>query len=302
MKKATSALLAGVLWVAMTPAVADVDRPKYWTSPAAGGSASGDPEILFTFDDGPDAVRTPKILDALRAHHVQAVFFVVGRHLKGKRNQEIMPPIMRRLVAEGHTAGNHTIEHAHLCSVTPAEADREIDENAALIRDATGLPDVKFFRAPYGDRCMRLENMLAVRRLKHLHWDIDPREWLTLSTEQTRMHVINRIAEVPEGARAVILLHDTHGTTVDALPDILEWIVKENEQRRARGVRPIRIIGPAQVARERLPADLIPLLAETADLGTSFVPDVVQRLVLPLAGSPTTQATARGGAPLRPGH
>src|SRR6185503_1681795 len=113
MRAATSALIAGIL-LGGTTAIADIERPRFWTSPAAGGSASGDPEILFTFDDGPDLLRTPKILDTLREHGVQAVFFVVGRHLKGKRNREVMPPIMRRLVAEGHTAGNHTVWHAHL--------------------------------------------------------------------------------------------------------------------------------------------------------------------------------------------
>jgi peptidoglycan/xylan/chitin deacetylase (PgdA/CDA1 family) len=284
-----------------TQVLADVDRPRFWGSPAAGGSASGDPEVLFTFDDGPDLLRTPKILDTLRLHHVQAVFFIVGRHLEGKRNQERMPPILRRLVSEGHIAGNHTVGHVHLCSIPQAQGNEEIDRNAAMIREATGLPEVKFFRAPYGDRCIRLENMLAVRKLKHLHWDIDPREWLTLDAEQTEQHVINRIAEVPEGGRAVVLLHDTHGTTVTALPKILAWIGKENERRRTAGIRPIRIIGPADVALERLPPDLLPLLDETADLARDLVPDVLGRLLLPLTSS-TALPTARRDRPLRPGH
>ena len=290
-----------LLWPALARAQDDMDRlrPKYWSSPAAGGSASGDPEILFTFDDGPDALRTPKILDVLAEHDVKAVFFMVGHHLRGKRNREVMPPIVRRLLAEGHTAGNHTVEHVHLCGIPQAEGDREMDENARLIREATGVADVKFFRAPYGDRCIRLENMLAVRRLKHLHWDIDPREWMTQDPEETAGHIIDRIRVLPEGARAVVLLHDTQHHTVDALPRILEWIREENRARRARGIRPVRIIGPADIARDRLAADLLPLVDDTLAGMRGLFPDLAGRLLLPLAGG-EPPATARTARPRRP--
>src|SRR5690606_1463662 len=68
---------------------------KVWPSPAAGPSASGDPELVFTFDDGPNPTLTPKVLDILEQHHIQAVFFMVGT--QAAKPNKLVHPIVQRM-------------------------------------------------------------------------------------------------------------------------------------------------------------------------------------------------------------
>src|SRR6476659_7835201 len=72
-------------------------KPKHkaWPVPAAGPTMSGDPELLFTFDDGPNPKTTPLVLDTLAKHHIHAVFFMVGEMAANKRAQEVIARILR---------------------------------------------------------------------------------------------------------------------------------------------------------------------------------------------------------------
>src|SRR4051794_12123964 len=72
-------------------------KPKGWPSPAAGPTMSGDPELIFSFDDGPNPKTTPAVLDALKAHHIHAVFFLVGEMAANKD----APALIARELAEG---------------------------------------------------------------------------------------------------------------------------------------------------------------------------------------------------------
>jgi peptidoglycan/xylan/chitin deacetylase (PgdA/CDA1 family) len=99
------------------PAPAADGKPKKphhkgWPTPAAGPTESGDPELVFTFDDGPNPKTTPRVLDALAKHHIKAIFFMVGDRLENAKKVE---PIVQRIVAEGHVIANHTMTHADLC-------------------------------------------------------------------------------------------------------------------------------------------------------------------------------------------
>ena len=237
-------------------------KKKRWPKPAAGPSQSGGPEVVFTFDDGPDERFTSRILDALKAHHVQAIFFWVGRRvLHDRPMDQVRKALVARAVREGHLVGNHTVHHAHLCLAPFSEAEREIDQNRELLEAAAHMPIV-LFRVPYGARCKNVEHLLGDRQLQHLHWDIDPHEWDGLSSAGTAAHVIGRLKKL-EG-RAVLLMHDTHGVSARALPIILDWIDKENRSRRASGHRPIRIVSGAELVEERYASELWSWGGETA--------------------------------------
>ena len=93
---------------------------KAWPTPAAGASASGGPEILFTFDDGPNPKTTPLVLDTLAAHHIHAVFFLVGG-MAGNHNPKVLA-IIHRILREGHVIATHTMKHQDLCRVSEAAA------------------------------------------------------------------------------------------------------------------------------------------------------------------------------------
>jgi len=229
-------------------------KKKRWPKPAAGPSVSGGPEVIFTFDDGPHEKYTRRILDALAAHQVQAIFYWVGRRVTHDRPVDrVRKALVARAIREGHLIGNHTVHHVQLCQGEPREAEREIDRNKELLEAHARMP-VVLFRVPYGAFCKRLKRMLAERELEHLHWDIDPQEYNGLTSTGTAEHVIGRLKKL-EG-RAVLLMHDTHAVSARALPIILDWIDKENRRRRAHRERPIRIVTGADLVEERMQSEL----------------------------------------------
>ena len=271
--------------ILVSSAASPADARVNWPQPAAGPSASGDPEVVFTFDDGPHEDTTPQILDTLAKHRVHGLFFWTGWRVQGGRSiHDRRRAAVTRAVAEGHMVGNHTVNHAHLCSVPAPDAEMEIDENASLLGSLTGLP-MLLIRVPYGDRCQRLETMLDARGLRHLHWDMDPLEWEpTASSNSTRDYLIDKIRHLK--GRGVVLLHDTKYGTAKALPQVLDWIETENQRRVAAGERPIRILSFADLAREQIPLPVQEMVDRVSLAAVSFVPDLAERLILPLAGGP----------------
>jgi peptidoglycan/xylan/chitin deacetylase (PgdA/CDA1 family) len=237
-------------------------KKKHWPIPAAGPSQTGGPEVVFTFDDGPHEVYTRRILDTLAAHHVQAIFYWVGRRVQHDRPVDrVRKALVARAVRDGHLIGNHTVHHVQLCQGEAREAEMEIDRNRELLEAQAGMP-VVMFRVPYGAFCKRLVRMLADRQLQHLHWDIDPQEYNGLTSDGTAEHVIGRLKRL-EG-RAVLLMHDTHGVTARALPIILDWIDEENQRRQSVGERPIRIVSGADLVDEQHAGELWSWSADAA--------------------------------------
>jgi len=220
-----------------------------WPQPAMGPSHSGDPEVIFTFDDGPHPIITPRLLDMLQAHDIHAVFFWVGWRLI--RTPEAAGLLVERAIREGHIVGNHTINHAQLCDVPEDIGAREIEGARALFEQAAQMP-VVWFRSPYGARCPKLERMLTDRGLRNFHWDLDPQEWRSYGPRKTIDYVIRNLTYLDQGQRAVLLLHDTKVSTLRAFPKIIDWIVAENKKRTAMGRRPIRIVSAYQLAIEQL--------------------------------------------------
>jgi peptidoglycan/xylan/chitin deacetylase (PgdA/CDA1 family) len=219
---------------------------------------SGDPELLFTFDDGPNLVTTPSVLDTLAKHHIHAVFFMVGEMAGNKK----APELIARILREGHIIANHTMTHQDLCRLKDAErAAREIDEGKATIEKAAAFTTV-WFRTPYGVRCERLEQMLAERHLTHFHWDLDPQEWKHGSSKKAIDYVEKQVGKMT--GRNVLLMHDIKKATVEALPVILDWLEAENARRKEAHKRQIRIIQSYELAIERLPQGELELLTEVA--------------------------------------
>jgi peptidoglycan/xylan/chitin deacetylase (PgdA/CDA1 family) len=248
-----------------------------WPTPAGGKSASGDPEVLFTFDDGPHEKHSTAILDELDRRGIRAIFFWVGRRLDKGSQIERRREVVERAVRDGHLIANHTFSHANLCSVPAEQAAQEIDSNIRLYETVTGMP-MLLFRAPYGAHCKRLERMLSERALGHMHWDIDPQEWTDHDPERTARYIIKRLESL-EG-RAIVILHDIHVVTVRALPRILDWIEKENARRAQRGgKRPIRIISGSDLVIEQLQTALWSWAADATRSSAVRVQAAFDRLV-----------------------
>jgi peptidoglycan/xylan/chitin deacetylase (PgdA/CDA1 family) len=232
--------------------------PLAWSSPAAGPTLTGDPELIFTFDDGPDPKRTPFVLDTLAAHHIHAIFFMVGARLENPEAQAIVDRILR----EGHIIANHTMTHQDLCHLKDDQrANDEIDKGRAIIETQAKMQMV-WFRAPYGVRCELLDNMLAARGITHFHWDLDPKEWKHNNSKKTIDFLEKNLAKIT--GRNVLLMHDIKKATVDALPIVLDWLEQENARRKELRIRRVRIIQGYELAMERMPPGLLEWLGEAA--------------------------------------
>ena len=107
-------------------------------------------EVVLTFDDGP-AATTPRILNALARECVLATFFQVGK------GSQVLPGMVKKIAAGGHTLGHHTWSHQHLNAMSFASAKDEIDrgiaaDEAALHGFTTSVPSTPFFRFPFSNR------------------------------------------------------------------------------------------------------------------------------------------------------
>jgi peptidoglycan-N-acetylglucosamine deacetylase len=242
---------------------------KGWPTPAAGDSASGGPEVLFTFDDGPNPKTTPLVLDTLAKRRIHAVFFLVGE-MAENRNPKVAA-VIRRILREGHVIATHTMKHKDLCRVREDDAVRDLDDGKAIIEQVAGVPTA-WFRAPFGVRCERVERMLAERHLAHFHWDLDPQEWKHGNPSRTVKYVTGELGR--SYGRNVLLLHDIKQAAVKALPQILDWIDAENARRAKSRKKPIRIVQAPALAIEQLPKGLGPWLRD-ATAGARALPEAI---------------------------
>lgn len=157
--------------------------------------------IALTFDDGPNARYTEKLLEGLAERDVKATFFLIGK------NAEAHPEIVRRMAEEGHLIGNHTYSHLKLTAGNEAVFLEEINKTGEIIGDITGSVPT-FCRPPFGVWNTRYEESLGIIPVL---WDVDPRDWCTFDTQT----VANRIlADCHDSA--IILMHDEYETSVEA--------------------------------------------------------------------------------------
>jgi biofilm PGA synthesis N-glycosyltransferase PgaC len=133
--------------------------------------------LSLTFDDGPDQINTPKLLDLLSGEGVAATFFVTGQ--QAAKN----PELMRRIVAEGHAVGNHTFSHRDLTTVSPEEYRHELIATDRIIRASTNTYTT-MFRPPYGgidDYSLSHEVMVLLRAQQlgytTVNYDHDSNDW-----------------------------------------------------------------------------------------------------------------------------
>lgn len=182
------------------------------------GRGSGDrPHLYLTFDDGPNGVATPVVLETLEREGVPAAFFMVGRHVR------LFPELARRAAAAGHEIGNHTDSHVKLHARTPARIRRELEAAHATIVDATGSVP-RTFRAPHGFRNPFVGAAAARLGYRVFGWSFGVWDTARPGVEEIRRRMR---AKLRPGA--ILLLHDGDGydtrgdrsQTAAALPGII---------------------------------------------------------------------------------
>lgn len=164
---------------------------------------------VLTFDDGPYPVETPALADELAQLRVPADFFIIGRDALRQ------PAIARRLVTLGNEAGNHSMTHPEMSTLSYGDQRVEIDEGATAVRTATGQV-VTYFRPPHGNYNEATIRAALDNGETVAFWNDDPGDWRTLNADE-----ITKIAVEQARAPVIILLHDGKDATIDALPGIV---------------------------------------------------------------------------------
>jgi peptidoglycan/xylan/chitin deacetylase (PgdA/CDA1 family) len=148
--------------------------PVTAAGPAGSIKDTGSSAVALTFDDGPDPVNTPPLLDLLKQYNVKATFCLVGFRARD------YPAIVARIAAEGHTLCNHTWQHLQDFSGRDDSYLRwDLKSTNDAIHAAAPGAKISYFRAPYGNFNARLIAFAAELHLKPIHWDVDDECWLT---------------------------------------------------------------------------------------------------------------------------
>jgi peptidoglycan-N-acetylglucosamine deacetylase len=177
--------------------------------------------VALTFDDGPDPVYTPRLLDLLREKGVKATFFVIGKRA------ERHPEIVRRAWDDGHLIANHTWSHPKLfCFLTPSRLRAEIEWSADSVRRICGYRP-RLFRSPVGLRHPLLRPFLQAAGLEFVSWSIWTRDSLAPTAEVLTRRILGQVR-----GGDIILLHDRLPGGTDVMLSILPSVIDEI---RARG-------------------------------------------------------------------
>jgi len=185
--------------------------PTLWQVP-------GVKAVALTFDDGPDPVFTPRVLEILARENVTATFFVVGERARAN------PDLLREIDHQGHLVGNHSFSHAwHINFGLHSRLTHEIDSCNEAIEAVTGKRP-RFYRAPYGFKNPALGDVLAKHAMTCVGWQVRGFDAVRSDASEITRRLVRRTR-----AGGILLLHDGSGlqgtrdrrATLEALPLII---------------------------------------------------------------------------------
>ena len=169
------------------------------------------PCIAMTFDDGPSATLTPKLLDLLATRHIKVTFFVIGENVAEH------PEIVARAAREGHEIGNHSWSHPNFGKMSDDNVRSQLRRTDDAIRSATGnRPNL--MRPPYGSITAREKHWIHDEfGYRIILWDVDPYDWKRPGPAVVRNRILK---ETQPGS--IVLSHDIHPGTIEAMPSTLD--------------------------------------------------------------------------------
>ena len=175
----------------------------------------GEKVLYLTFDAGYENGCTAKILDTLKEKQVPAAFFLVGNYIRQS------PDLVRRMVAEGHTVGNHTMHHYDMSRLSDKAAfSKELTDLEALYKETVGQELPKFYRPPQG--IYSEENLKMAQELgyKTLFWSLAYVDWNN-DAQPTREAAFAKLLPRTHNG-AVVLLHSTSKTNAEILGELID--------------------------------------------------------------------------------
>lgn len=159
-------------------------------------------ELALTFDDGPNATWTPRLLEVLAQYDVRATFFLLGNRAAAQ------PELVRRMAAAGHTIGNHSWSHLNLSRTNAALVRDQLKSTSDALQQILGAK-VKFFRPPYGARRPAVFRIARELGLAPVLWNAMTSDWSEPSAERIAEQLMKKIDGLERRGRAAgIVLHD----------------------------------------------------------------------------------------------
>jgi peptidoglycan/xylan/chitin deacetylase (PgdA/CDA1 family) len=183
--------------------------------------------VALTFDDGPDPIRTPALLDVLAEAQAPATFFLLGDAV------ELHPGVVTRMANEGHELGNHTYCHRYLPLARSRSVERELARTDRAIADATGqVPTVA--RPPWGGRSPWTVRAFARLAKRLVLWDVNSYDWKGKPADEVVARVLERTRP-----GSIILMHEARDggeVTIEAVRRLIPAL-------RARGYQLVTVSG-----------------------------------------------------------
>ncbi|MFQ9516220.1 MAG: polysaccharide deacetylase family protein [Eubacterium sp.] len=172
--------------------------------------------LYLTFDCGYENGNTPAILKALKKHKVKATFFVVGHFLKENND------LVRQIVKEGHTVGNHTYNHPNIIGMSKEKFESELTQVEDLYKEITGKEMTKYYRPPQGKYNVENLQMAQAKGYKTFFWSLAYVDWNT-DSQPTKEEAFDKLlSRIHPGA--IVLLHNTSKTNGEILDELLsKW-------------------------------------------------------------------------------
>lgn len=174
-------------------------------------------KIYLTFDCGYENGNTEAILDALKKHNVSATFFVVGHFL------ESAPDLVKRMVEEGHTVGNHTYHHPDMSKISDKEAfQKEMDDVRSLYKEVIGEEMPMYYRPPQGKYSISNLQMAKDLGYSTFFWSLAYVDW-NVDKQPSHEEAFDKLTKrIHPGA--IVLLHNTSKTNGEILDELLtKW-------------------------------------------------------------------------------
>jgi peptidoglycan-N-acetylglucosamine deacetylase len=193
------------------------------------------PYIAMTFDDGPSATLTPKLLDLLAARHIKATFFVIGENVAEH------PEIVERAAREGHEIGNHSWSHPNFGKMSAESVRSQLRRTDDAIKNATGKRPT-LMRPPYGSITDREKHWIHDEfGYQIILWDVDPYDWRRPGPAVVRNRILK---ETQPGS--IVLSHDIHPGTIEAMPSTFDAL-------EAKGFKFVTVSELLQLAKPQAP-------------------------------------------------
>lgn len=176
-------------------------------------------KVSITFDDGPDSVITPKVLDIFKSNNIKANFFFLGSQIS------YFPNVVKRAFNEGHLTLNHSLNHPYFTEITPQNIKNQVLRTEEIIKSVIGRRPA-IIRPPYGATDEKVLSAVKDTNNKIMIWSIDSMDWVkNITVQNVAANVLNNVRPGD-----IILMHSGVGqsTALKALPEIIAGLNKRS--------------------------------------------------------------------------